>query len=328
VDEGSGVKLVEYRVRSMAGVLLTDWTPAQPTAPDSSEYEIVLLREDVPELATVEEIFEIQIRARDAFQNLAEPVSRCWIHTPLAAPLWVSPATEATGPASIRAVKLDPDSNLAALINAMDEREVMVFEVKNGTDTPVYVDFDYLQPGARYDLAWQRSNAPLSPVTPPPGCTTDVDGTCPFPWPSDYLPDGAELIDHPLPASVWALRVWDLTSGTPQTVSPCSEPGCAPSEYRIEPRVNPTRPRHYRVALMIKDLRVLAPRHPYEPVEVYQDVVLDPDYFPTLIITGKRYGTLLRCDLPAPTGECRQATMYRHYRAGSSGIRVGIFTEH
>jgi hypothetical protein len=322
VDEGSAVKLVEYRVRSMTNAWPTEWTLAQPVAPGSSEYAIVLLRDAVPALATVEGTFEIEIRARDAFQNQAEPVSRCWMHTPLAAPLWVSPATEATGPASIRAVNLDPDSNLAALINAMDEREVMVFEVKNGTDTPVYVDFDYLQPGARYDLAWQRSNAELYSGTPPPGCTTDVNGTCPHPWPDEYLSDGAELIDRTLPASVWALRVWDVTSGTPQTVSPCSEPGCAPSEYRIEPRVSATRPRRYRVALVIKNLGVLAPRHPFEPLETYRDVALDPD-LPTIIITGMRYGTWVRCDTPDMPEGCLSATMYRHYRAvRSAELRV------
>ena len=117
------------------GQWLTDWTPVQPITP--GEYAITLVRGDIPALATTEATMEIQIRARDWFANEAT-VSRCWQHVPLAAPLRVGPAVEATGPGSLQAVDIDPDTyDLAMLINTTTEREIMWFEVANGTDDPV-----------------------------------------------------------------------------------------------------------------------------------------------------------------------------------------------
>jgi hypothetical protein len=311
IDDGAGVQLVEYRVRNLSsGQWLTDWTPVQPTTPGDIEYAIVLVRGDVPALATSEAVMEIQIRARDWFANLAGPVSRCWQHVPLAAPLRVGPAIEATGPGSLQAVDIDPDTyDLAMLINATTDREIMWFEVANGTDDPVYVTFDYAQPGAEYDLTWQRSNLELSQETPPPDCTTDVDGSCPLDWPEAYQTDGATLINQPIPANTWNLRVWDIT-GVPYTIDPCN--GCDANEYLMAPRLDATRPRRYRIALVTGDLSILAPRHPTEPIEQYDDIEIDP-LFPGIIITGKRYGTIFKCIIGFPI--CMLAGTYRHYRA-------------
>jgi hypothetical protein len=79
------------------------------------------------------------------------------------------------------------------------------------------------------------------------------------------------------------------------------------------------------VALVIDDLSALAPRHPSELPEQYDDIVLDPVYRP-LVITGKRYGTIFKCEYPL-MGTCDSAATYRHYRAiRSAALRVTTMT--
>jgi hypothetical protein len=327
IDAGVGVKLVEYRVRELfSGAWLTEWMPVAPVAPGSQEHAIVLLRRDIPALATMEGVFEIQIRARDWFENVSATVSRCWQHVPLAAPLRVLPAVEATGPGSLHAVSIhDPDTfDLSMLINATTAREIMWFEVQNGTDDPVYVTFDYAQPSAEYDLTWQRSNVELSSDTAPPGCTITLDGTCPDPWPAEYESDGAVLVNQRLPGDAWNLRILDITTGMPVTVNVCE--GCDANEYQFGARVDATRPRRYKIALVIDDLSALAPKHPLEEMEQYDDIELAPSILPGLFITGKRYGTIFKCKRSV-MGICEEAATYRHYRAiRSAALRIAIAT--
>jgi hypothetical protein len=198
------------------------------------------------------------------------------------------------------------------LMNATTEREIMWFEVANGTDDPVYVTFDYAQPGAEYDLTWQRSNAVIYTESAPSGCTTDVNGTCPSPWPTGYESDGAVLINQLMPASAWSLRAWDITTGTAIPITTCN--GCDANEYLMAPRLDPTRPHRYRVALIVINLSALAPRHASEPIELYADEALDPS-LPTLIITGKRYGTIYKCIQEMVGLGCFVSGLFRHYRA-------------
>jgi hypothetical protein len=265
--------------------------------------------------------FEIQIRARDWFENVSQTVSRCWQHVPLAAPLRVLPAVKATGPDSLQAVSIDPDTfDLSMLINLTTEREIMWFVVENGTDEPVYVTFDYAQPSAEYDLIWQRSNIELSSGPAPAGCTTTLNGTCPYPWAAEYQSDGAALINEPLPNNAWNIRVLDITTSVPVIVNVCE--GCDANEYQLGARLDASRPRRYRIALVIDNLSALAPKHPLEEIEPYDDMELAPSIFPGLFITGKRYGTIFKCR-DVGMGGCINTATYRHYRAiRSAALRI------
>jgi hypothetical protein len=179
-------------------------------------------------------------------------------------------------------------------------------------------------PGAEYDLTWQRSNVELSSETAPPGCTITLDGTCPEPWPAEYESDGAVLVNQPLPSSAWNLRVLDITTGVPVTVAVCE--GCDANEYQLGVQIDATRPRRYKIALVVDDLSSLAPKHPLEQIEQYDDVELAASILPGLFITGKRYGTLFRCKYHS-MGTCDETATYRHYRAVRSvALRISTAT--
>ena len=328
-DQGGGVAPdgVEYRVRLPSqNLLLTDWTAATEVISEGMQYEVVLLRDELPELATTADVFEVSFRATDRFGNVSPTTIRCWTHTPLEAPLWVSAGAVSVAPGSIDQLNLDPDSNLAAALNGNAEAEIMDFEVRNGTDEVVYVTLSYRPQNATYSKTWVRTNVELfTDESPDPNCPLDPLDPCHLMMPPEFAPDGDAVSVQPIPETAWAVRLWDITTGNPAEIDSCAE--CDPDEYRIEPRLAATRPRQYRIALVLSNSSVLAPAHPAE-MEIFSDSVIDPIYHPGMIFTGAAYGTWSRCDdLDPASGDCGKAIRYRHIRALlGAEIRVPLVT--
>ena len=303
-----------YRVRLRGGEWLTDWLPASPRAlvAGGIEYEAVLLRSQIPELGTVEGTFEIALRGRDALGTETAPELRCWEHVPLAVPVQVVNAGEVTGSTSLHATNLDPDNNLAPVLNgvALDQgRGVMELTLRNGTSEPVFVTLSVEQSAATYRKSWQEANAPLGVTRDDTDCLGTGECFPGFPpqFPTVIVTDEPGVID----ALVRGLVVEDLATG--QHIAPCA--GCSPGEYVLPPRPAPGVPREYRVVLVATDLSALAPQPFGAAPQLFLDVPLDP--LLPIPITGRSLGRLRKCRDPSMLDPriCRHDEEHAHYIA-------------
>ena len=319
-DPGLGFLLpdaTEYRVRIPAqSRFLTDWLPAKLLTRDADgvhHYEVILLRDQVPELATEAAVFEIAFRAIDLLQNRSAEVTRCWTHIPLAAPVQViGPAVQSSGSGSLRAATLSPDNNnLAPSINGTESRAVMEFEVRNGTAFDTYVTFQYSQPGAAYSKQWLLDNLQLHvDAQSDPDCLAEQ--RCYTTRPDEYWNDLGYTAAN-IPNSVWSVRVWDITTASRMELLPCDD-GCDADEYRLLSRLGPDRPRRYQVALTLRNMGFLFPDRDPPAVLQYVDQPLDPFYHSTTHITGTLGETWLYCNDEQPGGICKTTALYRPTR--------------
>jgi hypothetical protein len=317
---GVGIKpgAGEYRVgiRGQGDVTwLTDWQNATQLASVEGgyQYEIRLTRSMLPELATTRATFQLELRGMDTLGQTTLVSRPCWEHVPLAAPLWVSEAREvpANDPRSLHSVGIG--KGLAPLLNGVplsQGKAIMEFEIKNGTDDPVYVTLDVDQSITTYTKSWQKTNAELFPNQTPSHCLRD--GRCTLGFPPDFGTTIATDISGAIDRLVHGVWIEDMATG--EQLVPC--PSCDATEYRIEPRNQGGAPRTYRVSLMVTDLSALAPR----PVDVdhgpYSDVSLDPDIY-VFTISGRRFTRLSVCfntDMQDSL-VCTQEEEYVHYLA-------------
>jgi hypothetical protein len=323
IEPGAGM----YRLRLRdTGELLTDWLPATAlgSVPGGVRYEVVLVRSLVPALGAVSGEIEIELRGADALGLMSEPVRRCWLHVPLAAPLEVRSVAEATGEGSLHEANLTPGNDLAPLLAGVpleQGRSVLDVEIANGTAEPVYVTLSIEQGLATFRKSWQKTNAFLFPAGPSDCLDT---GDCTFQFP----PDRRTLIvtdeSGTIAGLVSGVLVQDTSTG--QLVEPCAE--CDPDEYRIEPRFALGDPRVYRVRLVVTDLGALAPQPLGVSFGPFADVPLEPDVHPTPI-TGRTFGRLRSCDEPLATmpRHCASEKVYQHYVAltGATLSLAGIY---
>lgn len=292
---------------------LTDWLSAEPMSSlgdDGILYEVVLLREHVPELAEVTEgELEIVFRGQDALGQ--EVVTcRCWNHVLLPAPLEVGPVTVATGVGSLQARSLFPGNNLAPLLNGVPLDEAVVlgsFEIRNGTDEPAYVRMTVEQPLVRFTKCWQRSNSELSASTvPDPSCVPQQ--TCLSTFPPDRqtaVVVDTGVIEH----LITGLRTQDTT--TPSTTAPCGRGDTG--THCIGPRLSPTAARIHRVELLVSNLGVLAPRTISEPPAFYFESTLEP---PALVpITGALSEGIFHVCTLLNGAMCFASGVYQYYRS-------------
>ena len=298
--------------------LMDDWLPAEPIA--SAEdgavvYEVTLLRDRVPALATEPEAeLEIVFRGRDALDN--EVVAcRCWNHVLLPVPLEVGAITMAAGPGSLAARSLHPGNNIAPLLNGVPLEEAPAlasFLIRNGTDEPAYVRFSLTQPLVQYTKCWRRSNAELSIHAPDPQCVTK--GECLLSFPPDrqtLVAVDMGVIEH----LVTGLRVQEVTAQSSTAVELCA--GCDVPEHTIAPRLPSADPRTYRVDLLISDLGALAPRTAIEPLSFYFETVLAPPYL--IPITGLIAPDVLHICTDF-SGTCLQTTRYQYYHVVTAAM--------
>lgn len=302
-------------VRDPEQAWLTDWLPAQAIGSVDDGgilYEITLLRERVPALATtLQAEFEIVFRGRDALGREAI-ACRCWNHVLLPVPLDVGEITLATGPGSLAARSLHPGNNLAPLLNGVPLGEAAVlasFLIRNGTGEPAYVRFSVAQPLVQYAKCWHGTNAELFVFDPAdPDCISTRSCLAGFPPDRQTLVvSGSGIIEH----LVAGLRIQDVTAQTGAAVEICVE--CDPPEQVIGART-PARGAHtYRVDILVADLSVLAPHTAAEPPAMYFETALAPPH--AVPITG----VISPHDFHVCTSPfgvvCEQSGIYQYYRS-------------
>jgi hypothetical protein len=299
---------------------ITDWISVDGMAStdDGISYEVVLLREDVPELAELGEgEFEIVFRGQDALGQEAV-ACRCWNHVLLPAPLEVGDITVATGVGSLDAHSLHPGNNLAPLLgqHVPPEEAVVLasFEIRNGTDVPGYVRMSTVQPLVRFTKCWQRGNTELS-FTSVPDFTCIPQQTCLSMFPPDR--QTAVVVDTGIVNDfVTELRVQETTA--PPAIGACV-PGDDDTRC-IGPRISPTAARVHRVDLMIGNLSALAPRTSSEDPGIYfESTLAPPDATP---ITGVISEGIFHICARVEFGTCSTSGMYQYYRALSAAELV------
>jgi hypothetical protein len=282
---------------------------AGASASGSVQYEVLVQRDLIPALVNTEGMFVLTLEASDWLGNTT-PVSACWIHHPLAPPVWVSEPRIPEGSDALASVTLGGNgNNLALLLNGAPldlGKGVMEFDVRNGTDAPAYVTLQYSQPSATYSKSWTRTYAELYQLIDTfcignMTCTTDKNlDTRSF-----------QSIRGAIAQLITGIRVWDETYLPAIAVSPCEE--CDASEYRLEPRLANGSPRKYRIMLVATHLPELAPVEDGEPPMVFVDAPIHPVYQP-MIITGHVGQSLSVCSTPrAP--RCDEESILQSYRA-------------
>jgi hypothetical protein len=290
---------------------LTDWLPAQAvgTVENGVQYEAVVLRSQVPSLATVRGTIEVEFLGANELGVESVPIRYCWQHVPLAAPLQVRNVVEATGPGSLHETNLDPGNNLAPLLEGVpleQGKAVMELEIVNGTAEAVYATLAIEQDQATYSRSWQKTNAFLF-AEPPSDCLGM--GECPLDFPSDrrtvLVKDEAGTLD----GVINGLVVQDIFTG--QRISPCES--CDPNTYLIAPRATIGDPRVYRVRLLITDIRVLAPQLPGVSLGPFSDMPLDAERLLTSV-AGQTFGRFRVCMNVLDT-QCVTSRVYQHYLA-------------
>jgi hypothetical protein len=293
-------------------VWLTEWLPAQVigTMENGVRYEAVVLRSQIPSLAAVRGIIDVEVRGANELGVESVPVRYCWEHVPLAAPLQVRNVVEAMGPGSLHEANLDPGNNLAPLLNGVpleQGRAVMDLEIVNGTAEAVYATLAIEQDLSTFTRSWQKTNAFLF-NEPASDCLATDECTVILPSDQQTVLMSAEAGD--INGLVSAILVQDMITG--QRISPCE--GCGPDTYLIEPRITLGDPRVYRVQLVVTDLRMLAPQLPGVNLGPLSDMPLDAEMLRTPI-TGQTLGRWRLCRIPTSTQQCGEATVYQHYVA-------------
>jgi hypothetical protein len=256
-DDGVGLDptWTAYQVRQ-GGATLVPWQ----TLSGGPTFTIPLFRQAsgvpwpaIPQLGTVDGLFEIDFRGMDAFGRDVS-FTRCWNHHPLAAPIEVQPIVNATsnviaGKYALADLKLNENDPIAAQVlnDGAPGAGLSEFTVWNGTGEDVYVTIDLTEvpTGATCTKSYQHSHALVDrgdvrdcgceDDEPPydPDCTGPLD-----------IPECYSIANLPLPTSTvvnnyvddtcpvtYSLRAWE-TTGTDSAHSPCS--GCENTQTRKE----------------------------------------------------------------------------------------------
>jgi hypothetical protein len=219
VGDGQGIgpdrQAAEYRVR----VPGADWG-AWRTAGEGVEiergvyeYTAALLRTELPELATVEGQYEIEMRSRDDV-GLSAMQARCWGHHPLAPPLKVTALGQSDDASrSLRQTRLDQNDNVSAVLTGSGGTAWLVeFEIVNPTTDNAWTQLlPATLPGdAQIERDWRDSWVVLS--------RRDVNEQCgggrtSQPTPAPSRSDG---VLTPIDASALniSVKLYELVGGT------------------------------------------------------------------------------------------------------------------
>ena len=116
----------------------------------------------IPELATVEGRFELEIQAGDRQGNVALPVVGCWQHGPLAAPVHQALLALALGPGSLAAANLHND-DVATLLRGQVPAALGLplarVPVTNSSGAVVYLTPRLDEVAGTYDRTWIAARA-------------------------------------------------------------------------------------------------------------------------------------------------------------------------
>lgn len=280
---------VEYRVgvRGPSTQWITDWRAATPSGEldgdeDAEveferEFEIVLLSDDIAELARIEGVLELEIQAVDWTGNDLS-LKGCWEHVPLAPPLEVSDVEIVQArPDALSEVGLDRDNMASILMGESEPYLMFEFSITNGSQDPAYVTLQRFDPVATYSSTWLSSHA----FERLEDGWFDCGDTC-----TAAPPGPVELssVDQPIPPGVIDHRIIDH-QGPVQV--PC--PGCTLNEFRLDAG------RQHHVQTLIRTMQFMLPS-PVRMTEIYE-LDLGPEGF-TQRLTGVYIEEFENCYVP------------------------------
>ncbi len=260
--------------------------------------EVLALRKDIPELASVEGIFDIEVQASDWERNKSPVLRGCWNHRPLAAPIQAGSIAYATGMNALENRRLEND-NLGELIRGLPDPTpaavVAGFDIDNPNEDPVYVSFRIDDLIGDYRFIWRVGHRAIEQDETPSRCLSN--GFCSLERPR--LPTDLVQPAAPLRAEAIAVHVTDRNDGTNAACLDCDD-----GEFLLQPGG------HYRVELSMRDLGFLVPNQDSSPGELVVDQRLVQEFSANPageapMLTGVDEGEYLHCAAPgSEEGDC------------------------
>ena len=282
-----------------------NWTelPARVVTPVEDEhgtygyiFEVVALRGQIPALAAVEGIFDIEIAARDWADNVAAPLRGCWTHRPMAAPVRVGPVAYAQGPMALESRGLETD-NLGVLIRGApveaDAAIVADFAMHNPNDDPVYLSVGFEEFAGEYRFVWRWDHQGIRQEARPSNCLSE-GGYCGLEAPRARTE--LEVPSTALRVETMSFRVLDSESGASAACFDCQD-----GEFLLLPG------KHYRGELVVTDLGFLVPSEDDGDGvtrSLVEEFPIDPSGGAP-VLTGVLQGEYVQCVTPgANAGQC------------------------
>jgi hypothetical protein len=334
VRDGVGIgpdrQAAEYRVR-VPGAEWGAWRSAGEGVeiePGVYEYTAALLRSELPELATVEGQYEIEMRSRDEV-GLSAVQARCWGHHPLAPPLKVTALGQSDDASrSLRQTRLDQNDNVSAVLTgSIGTAWLVEFEIVNPTTDNAWTQLlpSTLPTDAHIERDWRDSWVVLSQRDVNEQCGSGRGST---PTPAPSRSDG---VLTPIDAAALniSVKLYEEVGGTYSPRDPQQ------GRYLIE-AATASGPRRYKAVLSTSGIPSMRPWS-----GSIGEVTLTRIDGSTGI-TGELVSQSTHCTrstatgCPRPPGEpqefkCTQRTTYQRYRAvekvvlhwnSSAGIQI------
>jgi hypothetical protein len=333
VSDGVGIgpdrQAAEYRVRVPSGA----WGPWRSAGEGVEiergivEYTALLIRTEVPELATVEGQYEIEMRSRDGV-GLTAGQARCWGHHPLASPLRITVVGQSNDTANaLRKILLAENGRVASVLRGTVGAAWLVeFDIRNPTTDDVWVQLlpSMLPADVTMERDWREAYVVASRRAVNEQCGTGRG----FPAPAGTRSDGApeDLLATALNATV---RLYEHVDGTYQER--------APTNGRFLLRASTASgPREYKAVLVTSGIPAMMP---------WSGTVAEMTLTwlgGSAFITGELAGQITQCTqgtssgCPRPPGEpqeykCTERTTYQRYRAverldlrWNGAVKIGV----
>jgi hypothetical protein len=317
VSDGVGIgpdrQAAEYRVRVPSGAW-GQWRSAGEGVEIERgivEYTALLIRTEVPELATVEGQYEIEMRSRDGV-GLTASQARCWEHHPLASPLRITAAKQSDDLTNaLGQIQLATNGRVAAVLNgAVGAAWLVEFTITNPTTDDVWVQLEpSVLPGdIGMERDWREAYVVASRRTVNEQCGSGRG----FPAPAGARSDGGResLPTAGLNATV---RLYELVSGSYQERAPTAG-------RHVIRASTASGPRQYKAVVVTSGIPAMMP---------WSGTVAEMTLTwlgGSAAITGELAGQLTHCTqgtssgCPRPPGEpqeyrCTERTTYQRYRA-------------
>ncbi len=238
-----------YRLTTGAGTVVIPWT-SLGAVPASGRVRIGLHRDETPKLGTYEGELHFDVRVRDT-AGAEQLATACWVHHPMAAPVYVEAPQSALGPGSLTARLLSTASHVIDLLTPTTSAPVEVFSarVTQQTAEPVTISFAPAPPSGTFSVTLAHLYTATGAAAVPGNCDDFPDSCDQSPVPT-LAPITAA---GPLTTGTWSWRMVDEVSG--ERV-PCSTTGC-----ELAGRAPGAAPRVYRVTVSAGELWNLWP-HP------------------------------------------------------------------
>lgn len=223
-----------YRLTTAAGVVVIPWTPIG-AVPASGRVRIAIHRDEVAMLGTYDGELHFDARVRDT-AGTEQLATACWVHHPMAAPLYVEAPQAALGPTSIMARQLATASAAIDVIVPTDVLPGMVSaRFTQQTAEAITLAFSPSAPAGSFTSTIARVYVPTSTPTVPGNCE-DFPDSCDQSPPPPLAPITAS---GSLTTGAYAWTLVDETASakvlcpTGSCTIPPRAPGAAPRVYRV-----------------------------------------------------------------------------------------------